>query len=711
MALRPKELLAPLACALLLASGAARADVTLNLKDADIATLIATVSEVTGKNFIVDPRVKGKVTVVSSSPMNADAVYETFLAVLEVEGFAAIPTGSAIKIVPDTNARTDYSPFSGGKGRASDEIVTHVIEIKNGSASQLVPILRPLNPQWAHLAAYVPSNMLIITDRAANVERIEKLVATIDRTGDREVEIVKLENAAAAEVVRTLTSMQQQDKTQEPGGRAAIVLADERTNSVIIGGDKNDREKMMEIIKKLDLSTGEEGSTQVIFLRYADAESLAPILEGYASQQGKSGGGNAPAAANAAPAAASGDKSSRIIADPDTNALVITAPPKTMKALRNVIAQLDFRRAQVLVEAVIAEVSATKSAQLGIDWAVFNPERIAGAMILDSNVLTAANAAITAAATGSLGTTTSSSSTSGLTGVPSILGQGATFAGGRISDNGHSGTSFAALVNALQGDGDTNVLSTPSLVTMDNEEAEISVGQEVPFLTGQFSNTGVSTTGSVNPFQTIQRKDVGLTLGITPQINEGDSVTLTVDLEVSSLSSGTAGASDLITNKRTISNTVNVESGQVLVIGGLIDDNLQETQRGLPFLSRIPFFGALFSSRSVNKQKRNLMLFLHPVILRGPVEMDYYTRKKYDQTRDSQIEAAKGAVPLIGGTRPVMLPFDKRDKDLTPTPANPPVAPAQQPPATPPGTAPTDPAVGAPAPAAPPPTEAPAPSP
>jgi general secretion pathway protein D len=697
MALRSKELLACLACALLLVAGAARADVTLNLKDADIATLIATVSEVTGKNFIVDPRVKGKVTVVSSSPMNADAVYETFLAVLEVEGFAAIPSGAAIKIVPDTNARTDYSPFSSGKGHPKDEIVTHVIEIKNGSASQLVPILRPLNPQWAHLAAYVPSNMLIITDRAANVERIVKLVATIDRTGDREVELVKLENAAAAEVVRTITSLQQQDKTQEPGSRAAIVLADERTNSIIVGGDKNDREKMMEIIRKLDLPAGDEGSTQVIFLRYADAETLAPILEGYAAQQGKGGGSNAPpAAANAAQGGGGvlGEKNSRIIADPDANALVITAPPKTMKALRNVIAQLDFRRAQVLVEAIIAEVSATKSAQLGIDWAVFNPTRIAAASILDTNVLTAANAAIAAAVTGS----TSVSGTTSASAIPSLLGQGLTGAGGRFDQNG---TSFAILLNALQGDGDTNVLSTPSIVTMDNEEAEISVGQEVPFLTGQFSNTGVASTGTVNPFQTIQRKDVGLTLGITPQVNEGDTVTLTMDLEVSSLSSGSAGAADLITNKRTISNTVNVESGQILVVGGLIDDNLQETQRGLPFLSRIPFIGALFSSRSVNKQKRNLMLFIHPVIMRGPVEMDYYTQKKYDSTRASQIEAAKGAVPLIGGTRPVMTPYDKREKDLAPTPASPPAG-ANPPPAQP---APTS------APASEPPSQAPPPTP
>jgi general secretion pathway protein D len=664
----------------LLAAPPAFGDVTLNLKDAEIATLITTVSEVTGKNFIVDPRVKGKVTVISSSPMTADGVYETFLAVLEVQGFAAVPAGEAIKIIPDTNARQDGGSYSGtGRSLPKDEIVTHVYEIKNGSASQLVPILRPLVPQWGHLAAYTPSNMLIISDRAANVLRLQNLIATIDRTGDRQVELVRLENAAASEVVRTLTSLQQQDsKTQEPGSRNSVVLADERTNSVVIGGDKNERDKLLEIIKKLDSPLADDGATQVVYLNYADAENLAPILEGYAAQQAK---GERPGgqAAGAAAASASGDKAFRIIADPDTNALVITAPPKTMRSLRNVIGQLDIKRAQVLVETVIAEVSATKSSQLGIDWAVYNPNRIAMASILDPTLLSAANAALTTLLTGS-NTPTSSAGTS-------LLGQGATIAGGRINEDG---TSFALLLKALAGDGDTNVLSTPSIVTMDNEEAEISVGQEVPFLTGSFSNTGTSSAnGVVNPFQTIQRKDVGLTLGITPQVNVGDTITLQLDLEVSSLASGSAGASDLITNKRTISNTVSVESGQILVLGGLMDDNLREQVSGIPFLRSIPFFGTLFSSRNVNKVKSNLMMFIHPVILRGPVEMDYYTRKKYETIRSSQIQASEGGpIPLIGGQRPVLKPFDQRDKDIAPTPQAPvEVQPVQAPAVLAPGAA------------------------
>jgi general secretion pathway protein D len=510
--------------------------------------------------------------------------------------------------------------------------------------------------------------MLIISDRAANVARLEKLIATIDQTGDREVVLIKLENASAAEVVRTINSLQQQDKQPEAGAKQNLVIADERTNSVLIGGDKNDRDKLVDIIKKLDTPLSDDGATQVVYLRYADAENLAPILEGFAAQQGKS---DAKGAAAAAQAASGGDKPFRIIAEPDTNALVITAPPKTMRALRNVIGQLDIKRAQVLVETVIAEVSATKSSQLGVDFAAYNPNRVAAASILDPGTLSAAQAA-GAALLGS----SSSTSASSLSGLGGLLGQGLTAAAGSISSGG---TSFALLLKALAGDGNTNVLSTPSIVTMDNEEAEISVGQEVPFLTGSFSNTGTgSTSGSVNPFQTIQRKDVGLTLGITPQINEGDTVTLQLDLEVSSLSSGSAGASDLITNKRTITNTVSVESGQILVLGGLIDDNLQESERGIPFLRSIPFIGSLFSSRSVNKQKRNLMVFIHPVILRGPTEMDYYTNKKYDSIRSSQIEAAKGPVRLIGGQRPVLEAFDKREKDLKPTPTESTAPPSDQ---------------------------------
>ena len=642
---------------------------TLNLKDADINTLITTVSEVTGKNFIVDERVKGKVTVISSKPMSSDAVYETFLAVLAVKGYAAVQAGAVIKIVQDNTVRQEGGTrMSDGGGRPGDDVVTHVFEIQNVSAAQLVPILRPLVPQWGHLVAYGPSNMLIISDRAANVVRLSRLIETIDRTGDRDIEMIKLHNAGAADVVRILTTLVQQDKPTDPSVKPATVIADERSNSVLIGGDKSERQKLLDIVSQLDVPLGEDGATQVVYLSYASAENLAPILEGYAQQTDTGPAGGKPAAT---PASAGGgfDGRTRIIADKDTNALVITGSPKSMRAVRNVIAQLDIKRSQVLVEAVVAEVSGSVSSQLGIDWAVFNPDRIAMAGILDPSTLAAA----AAVASGNQLAAGQALTSGNLTGVVG--------GAGKIVNDGKSGTSFAILLKALQGDGDTNVLSTPTIVATDNEESELSVGQEVPFRTGRFTSAGTnttSTTGLVNPFETLERKDVGLTLGITPQINEGDNIKLKLKLEVSSLAATTSAASDLITNKRTLNTTVTVDSGQILVLGGLMDDNIQDSVTGVPFLSRLPLIGGLFQFRKIEKQKRNLMIFIRPLILKSDVEVDYYTRRKYDSVRQTQIDQANKprSSLLPRGPTPVLQRYDDLQKDR-PTPAPAPAAPAR----------------------------------
>lgn len=645
---------AGLTCLALLA-GAARADVTLNLKDADIGTLIQTVSEVTGKNFIVDPRVKGKVTVVSSTPMGPEGLYETFLAVLQVQGFAAIPAGDVIKIVPETNARQDGgSATSSGAGLAIDEVVTHVYTIQNVSAAQLVPILRPLVPQWGHLAAYASSNMLIISDRAANVQRLETLIRQIDQSGDRGVEIVKLQFASAADVVRVLTSLAQGARQAEAGAPIPPVaaIADERSNSVLIAGDRTERQKLLEVISQLDIPVGEDGATQVVYLRYASAENLAPILEGYAQQVNQAPGGAAPVPTGQ-PAGAGGAGGVRVLADNDTNALIITAPPKTMRQVRDVIAKLDIQRAQVLVDAIIAEVSASQSGQLGIDWAIFNGDRIAAASLLDP----ATTAAISGLGALTGGTGTGAGSGNSDLAALGLLGSGINVVAG--ADGGDGGTSFAILLKAIKGDGNSNVLSTPTLVTLDNEEAEISVGQEVPFLTGSFSNTGGGGgNNGVNPFQTIERRDVGLTLGITPQVNEGNTIKLKLNLEVSSLDRSSTSAVDLVTNKRTLTNTVSVEDNQVLVIGGLIDDNDNAGQSGIPFLSDIPLIGSLFKFRSVAKAKRNLMIFIRPAILRKKSDGDYYSRRKYDSLRDLQLSTGKGAIPLIGGQRIILDPYE-----------------------------------------------------
>jgi general secretion pathway protein D len=717
------------------------AEVTLNLKDADISTLIATVSEVTGKNFVIDPRVKGKVTVISSSPMDANAVYATFLSVLEVNGFAAIPNGSSVKIVPEANARTEGGGYvDRSRGLAGDDIVTKVFDIHNGSASQLVAILRPLVAQSGHLAAYTSSNSLIVSDRAANVERLQTLIDEIDVNGDRDVELVHLENASADDVVKVLTALAQQSKQTDPGAVQTTVISDPRSNSVLIGGDHSERQKLISLIKQLDSPSNNKGDTQVIYLNYASATNLAAILMGNSSSQtsksggsrnsmfGSSSGGSStsafgsnssnsssassiPTSSSSSLGGAAGGMGSnpdlRVLADKDTNSLIITAPPKVMQQVKSTIEKLDIRRSQVLVEAIIAEVSADKTSQLGIDWIAYQPNAIAAAGILNSSTTAAlsslgslASGVGTTSTTGTaIGTSLGSDSGALVSAAAGLLGSGGT---ALVGAQGKNGSIFGGLIKALASDADTNILSTPSLVTLDNQEAKIEVGQSVPELTGSFANTGTASNGAVNPFQTIDRQDIGLKLGITPTIGEGNTVRMDIDFEDSTIASGTAGTASLVTNKRTISNTVSIEQGQVLVIGGLIDDQVNDAVTKIPLLSSIPLIGNLFQSRTISRTKQNLMIFVHPVILRERTQGDYYTKRKYEETRRSQVEASNGPVPLIGGRAPVLYHYeDYLEKNnmpaalSTPPPAatrqNPEVAPGAAPPPKPSAALPPNP--------------------
>ncbi len=615
-----------------LAPAQAQEDFTLNFQDADIGTLIATISELTGKNFVIDPRVKGNVTVLSATPMDTDGVYATFLSILQVHGFAAVPSGDVVKIVPEVIAKQDGGSALASPG-SSAEIITQVVEVENVPAAQLVAILRPLVPQYGHLAAYTPSNMLIISDRAPNVRRLMDIINRIDQDSDSEIEVIKLMHASAAEVARVVTNLSGSPadaKKRSTDSADLSVVADERTNSILISGDKSDRLRIKTIIAHLDTPVEQDGGTQVVYLRYAKAESLAPILEGYAVEaQQQEGETRDKGGAKASPAA-SASTGVRILPEPDINALVITAPPKTMRAIRSVIEQLDIRRAQVMVEAIIAEVSINKTSELGVDWAIFDNDTIAAASLVSLDPASLAAAVASGSAVG-------------------LLRSGINIGGGGTK----SGNDYAVLLRALQGDSDTNILSTPSLVTLDNEEAEITVGQEVPFLTGSFSNTG-STTGAVNPFQTIERKDVGLTLKITPQINEGQTVQLKIDQETSSISPGATSNLDLITNKRTLTTSVLIENGDILVLGGLIDDQQTEGQQAVPVLGKIPLLGALFRSKTTRKDKRNLMLFIRPVILRDSRAADYYTRQKYDYIREKQLEQFHKADYFSRRDRPVL---------------------------------------------------------
>jgi general secretion pathway protein D len=664
----PLRALALLAAGLLLAvqAMAQNKDITLNFKDADIRQIIEAVAEATGKNFIVDSRVKGPVTLISKAPLDADAVYEVFLNVLQVNGFIAVPAGNVIKILPDTNARQiPGKDLPGALNQSSDEIVTQVIEVKNVGAAQLVPILRPLVPQYGHLAAHPASNTLIISDRESNVYRMLRIIARIDQASDEDIEVIQLEHASAGDLVRVLTALTQ---SAQRGGEAApqpsTLVADERTNSVLLGGEKSERLRYRTLIAHLDTPLETGGDTQVVYLRYADAEDLATKLKEQITgiQAPAPGQGGAQGAAPAAgPPGQAGNAT--IWADPPTNSLVITAPPKIMRNLRGVIDRLDIRRAQVKLEAFIAELSLDNSMQLGVTFAIDGTDNAASAGL--TNFTADGLGILDLAAIASGGTVTPE--------MLNIIPDGLTAAVGKIRDDS---TSFAILVNALRGDGSTNILSIPTVVTMDNEEAQLTVGQQVPFLTGSFTNTGTSSstaTGQVNPFQTIERQDVGLTLKVTPQINEGSAVVLEINLEISSLAQGSAGAVDLITNRRTISQKVVVEDGGVVVLGGLLDDELQEAEQRVPGLGAIPGIGNLFKARTTKKTKRNLMVFIQPRILRDGLQAAYETNAKYQYIRNLQLQGNEGKAEvqlMHDELRPVIPPLEQtQHPDLLNPPA------------------------------------------
>ena len=614
-------------CGLMLLAPAAFAvqnTMTLNFKDTDINAVIGAVAEMTGKNFIVDPRVKGKVTIISSRPMKQDEVYQVFLSVLKVHGFAAIPSKNIIKIVPEVTAKQDDIPTVTAKHPGhGDQVVTRVIEVKNVDAAQLVPILRPLVPQTGHLAAYPPSNVLIISDSADNIERLSAIISRIDTVGDEAVEIIPLKHASATEVVRILTSLEQQDVKAKGAAAKINIIADERSNSVLLGGDRGARKRLRDIISHLDSPVEIGGDTQVVYLRYANAKDLVTVLTGV--------GQSITAEQKAAQKTAAAGKIS-VQADEATYALVITAPPDVFRSLRSVIQQLDVRRAQVLVEGVIAEVTADKAAELGVQW------------VFDGSAQNNPVGVVNFAGSGS--------GLQGLLATPPQIGDGLTLGLGNFTS---STFRFGALVRALAGDTSTNILSTPSLVTLDNEEAEIVVGQNVPFLTGQYSNTGGGTTPT-NPFQTIQRQDVGLTLKIKPQINEGNAIKLDVQQEVSSIAPTTTGASDIITNKRSIKTSVMVDDGQIVVLGGLISDNLTESEQKVPGLGDIPVLGWLFRYKKTTKSKTNLMVFLHPVILRDPALQASYTGEKYNYIRAQQLAIRQRGVALVDNNLSPLLP-------------------------------------------------------
>lgn len=595
---------------------------TLNLRDADIHSLIELVSAATGKNFVVDPRVKAEVTVVSSQPMDADALYQTFLSILQVHEFAAVPSGNVIKIVPiltgEQQGPQAASPPHGPV--APDDLVTQVIALEHVPVMQLEPVLRPLLPKEAVLTAYEPSNMLVLSDRSANLLRVLDIVRRLDVSKQDVIEVVPLRNARADEVVQSLNTLKGEGVTQDKKVSVAL-SADTRTNSVLLNGDAALRLQMRAAILKLDEDAGpaEEGA-EVVHLKYAQAKHLAEILKDYASSATKGGGKLA-------------SDSVSVLADETTNSLVLSAPTAAATRLRAIIRLLDVPRYQIQVEAIIAEVSEDVSRQLGIELSA-----LGNRLLVFSDFPSLLK----------LGVSAASQAMSGGTAVDTSRAEGLSAAGSVVS----GGTRFTALLRALKSDAHTNILSTPSIVTLDNQEAEIAVGQEVPFLTGSYASTGNAGGGNnaVNPFQTVERKQVGLTLRVTPHIRDADAGTLQLDIyqEDSSLA-GMSTSTDIITNQRKLETSIVVRNDQVIALGGMRTQRDLRNASKVPVLGDVPLIGNLFRASSNQHTRMNLVVFVHPFIARSPDELQQHSDERYG-------EVAKGATDAMDVLRAELGP-------------------------------------------------------
>jgi general secretion pathway protein D len=628
---------------------------TVNLKDTDIQEFIEFVADVTGTTIVIDPAVKGKVKVVSSKPVSRAELYDLFLSILDVHGYTAVRSGEVVRVIPNKNARSAPVDVISGTSVINDEYVTQVIRLDNVSAAKLIPVLRPLVPQQAHMAAYAPSNAIIISDIRANIDRIAKIIDRMDQSAVKKTEVVKLRYGVATDVVEMLKTLEKSRAGEGADANdEASLVADKRTNSVIVTADEVSIERIKGLIDYLDIPLEQSGNVRVMYLEYADATEVAEVLtrvmQNLARLDDESSGRTR--AANAA--------KSTIEADEGTNSLIITADTDEMAALEAVIARLDIRRAQVLVEAIIVEIDVTEGRELGLQWLFANDSGLYG-----SNISPARQGSNAAIAQAILPEDTASTEI-GVRDLAGALSQvpGTTFGWGVVDQN----LTMTTILNTLEKQGNTNILSTPSLLTLDNEEAFITVGQQVPFVTGSYTNTGAAN-GVANPFQTIQRENVGVTLQVTPQINEGDSVVMDIVQEVSSISQQALSASDVITNERKIETKVLAKDGDIVVLGGLVKDDIQDSQQGVPLLSGIPVLGRLFRNDVVSVTKSNLLVFIRSTIIRDDDDLAGATAEKYRYIRDQQRQRRdQGLMFLDDNLIPVLPTWEDRVRSLPEVP-------------------------------------------
>ncbi|BCV30665.1 type II secretion system secretin GspD [Shewanella algae] len=635
-----------------------------NFKGTDIQEFINIVGKNLNKTIIVDPTIRGKINVRSYDMLNDEQYYQFFLNVLQVYGYAVVELeNNVIKVIKDKDAKTssirvadDNTPGLG------DEMVTRIVALYNTEAKQLAPLLRQLNDNagGGNVVNYDPSNVLMITGRANVVNKLVEIVRRVDKQGDTEVQVVPLEYASAGEMVRIIDTLYRASANQaQLPGQAPKVVADERINAVVVSGDERSRQRVVELIHRLDAEQASTGNTKVRYLRYAKAEDLVEVLTGFAQKlEGKDG--VAPA-----PGSAGGKRRNEIniMAHEDTNALVISAEPDQMRTLESVINQLDIRRAQVLVEAIIVEVAEGDDVGFGIQWATeagggtqFNN---LGPTIgeIGAGIWAAQDQKASQTCTGSGDnlTCTQNPDTKGdITLLAQALGKVNGMAWGVTMGD------FGALVQAVSSDTNSNVLATPSITTLDNQEASFIVGDEVPILTGAQN----STNGNSNPFQTVERKEVGVKLKVVPQINEGNAVKLTIEQEVSGINGKTNV--DVTFATRRLTTTVMADSGQIVVLGGLINEEVQESVQKVPFLGDIPILGHLFKSSSSGKKKKNLMVFIKPTIIRDGVTMEGIAGRKYNYFRALQLEQQKRGINLMPNTNVPMLEEWSQEEYLPP---------------------------------------------
>ena len=615
--------------------------VTLNFVNADIEGVVKAVSEITGKNFVLDPRVKGTVNIVSAKPMSRSLVYQVFLSAMRVQGFAAVEERGMVLIVPEIEAKLHRSTTLGPQERqraGSETIQTQVFRLQHESAAQLVAVLRPLISPSNSVTAYPGNNTLVVTDYASNLQRIEKIIESVDRPTDTDSVMIPLRYASALDVAQTVSRLLTEPaQAADPTSRFTIA-ADARSNSVLArAGDPARLRRVRELVAMLDTPTSAGGNIHVIYLKNAQAVKLAEVLRAIYSGETTAAPGQAtpagtPPLGQAPAVAQSGASRPGIIqADAATNSIIITAPDAIYNNLRAAVEKLDVRRAQVYVEALIAEVTANKAAEFGIQW-----QDLTGLGQTNFQGFGGTNF-------GNAG-----QNILGISQNPIAAGQGLNVGviKGTITVAGTQILNLGLLVRALEADANANILSTPTLLTLDNEEAKIVIGQNVPFVTGQYAVSAAATTPT--PFQTIERKDVGLTLKIKPQISEGGAVRLQISQEVSSVDS--TGASGIITNKRSVDSTVLVDDGQIVVIGGLIQDTFNDGVSKVPGLGDLPLIGGLFKYNTRVRNKTNLMVFLRPTLLRSAERADSLTSDRYDYILGEQGKAKPmpGVLPDFG---------------------------------------------------------------